>query len=106
MIVPADCGTCGACCYSDSASYVPLSPGDLQRLQDASELLALTFVENSQTYMRMLEGMCVALQQDKGRKHCTIYSRRPEICREFAQASTECREALVAIRRRTTRPVA
>jgi Fe-S-cluster containining protein len=40
------------------------------------------------TMRRLDDGWCAAL--DRGTMLCTIYERRPLICREFATGSDEC----------------
>ena len=37
------------------------------------------------------DGWCVALDRDSMR--CTIYSERPDICRDFAMGGGDCRDA-------------
>jgi hypothetical protein len=95
--VPADCEACGACCAFESATFVPLSVEDLERLAQAGEALAHT--ESGQAYMRMDDGFCAALERFPGGARCTIYEQRPELCREFRQGSSECRSVLISIRR-------
>ncbi len=35
------------------------------------------------------DGWCVALDRDTFR--CTIYARRPQVCRDFVEGGSECR---------------
>lgn len=35
------------------------------------------------------DGWCVALDRDTFR--CTIYARRPQVCRDFAEGGSDCR---------------
>jgi Fe-S-cluster containining protein len=42
----------------------------------------------SQTMLRLADGWCSALDRETFR--CTIYDRRPWVCREFAMGSDEC----------------
>jgi uncharacterized protein len=44
----------------------------------------------SQTMRRLDDGWCAAL--DRNTMRCTIYDRRPEICRDFAMGGQECLE--------------
>ena len=97
VVVPADCGKCGACCRSDSSSFVPLLGGDQKRL--GSQLAALTEVRHGQLYMRMRDGGCAALDESKGLSRCSVYDSRPNVCRTFEQGSDECLSHLVAIRK-------
>lgn len=46
------------------------------------------------TMRRLEDGWCSALDQDS--KLCTIYERRPWICREFQMGGFECVSARVA----------
>ncbi|PNQ53641.1 YkgJ family cysteine cluster protein [Vibrio sagamiensis] len=41
-----------------------------------------------ETMLRLHDGWCAALDRDS--LMCTIYDRRPWICREFEMASNEC----------------
>lgn len=93
MIIPADCETCGECCRSDSATFVQLNPEDVQRL--GRERTRLTQQLEGQTYMKMVAGACAALDTSEGLSRCSIYDKRPELCREFQQSSPECRGVLL-----------
>ncbi len=97
LVVPADCGKCGACCRSDSSSFVPLLGGNQKRL--GSQLAALTEVRHGQLYMRMRDGVCTALDESEGLSRCSVYDSRPDVCRTFQQGSDECLSHLVDIRK-------
>ena len=43
------------------------------------------------------DGWCLALDRDSLR--CTIYERRPWVCREFAEGGSDCRAARADWRR-------
>jgi len=93
MNFPNDCQCCGVCCFSASSEYVWVTGHDWSRLAEDAERLA-HFIGN-RAFMRMADGHCAALEirrQDSGepRYFCTIYERRPEICRVLARGSPEC----------------
>lgn len=90
---PADCRRCGVCCFSDSAEYVWVRGDDWARLGDQAGELAHFIGRHA--FMRMRDGHCAALEVRRdaaGRAEffCTIYERRPEICRDLARGSPEC----------------
>lgn len=93
METPADCLRCGVCCHSTLPTYVRVTGEDWSRLGEAAERLA-HFVEH-RAFMRMSDGHCAALElrraPDGGPEFfCTIYERRPQICRDLARGSPEC----------------
>ncbi len=94
MSAPADCRSCGACCFSESPTYVRLLGDDWSALGPDAEHLAW-FIGN-RAYLRMESGHCAALvwqrQPEDGevRFHCSIYERRPTLCRELGRGSPEC----------------
>jgi Fe-S-cluster containining protein len=83
------CAGCGQCCHLT----VELCPLD----DDVPEQLV---VEHGG--VRCMEqrgdGACVAL--DPVSRLCTIYERRPQICRDFNRGGALCRSAVVAQRGR------
>ena len=96
-----ECQICGACCFSDSSAYVPLTAEDRARL--ATYPGVLVHEEAGGHYMVMRGGHCAALQVMGGRFVCSVYSARPDVCRELERGSPECREErllkkLVALR--------
>ncbi len=93
MDVPAECLNCGVCCFSKSATYIRVSGADWTRLGGDAERLA-RFV-GQRAYMRMEDGHCAALQisNPRGRPpvfFCSIYEKRPQICRDLRRGSMEC----------------
>jgi Fe-S-cluster containining protein len=91
--VPADCRRCGVCCHSDAEAYVWVTGPDWERLGPDAARLA-HFIGN-RAFMRMRAGHCAALEarraSDGGTEfRCSIYERRPEICRELGRGSPEC----------------
>ena len=90
---PTDCLRCGACCFSPSDQFVRVTGEDWTRLGDAAEGVA-QFVGH-RAFMRMREGHCAALEirrtVDGGLEFfCTLYDRRPQICRDLARSSPQC----------------
>lgn len=66
---------------------------DWSRLGDEAERLA-HFIGN-RAYMRMAEGRCAALEPRRAgdgatEYFCTVYARRPQVCRELGRGSPEC----------------
>jgi hypothetical protein len=95
--IPANCLRCGVCCYSESAEYVWVRGDDWSRLGDDADRLA-HFIGH-RAFMRMRDGHCAALDvrtTTDGAKEffCTIYERRPEICRDLGRGSPECEAEL------------
>jgi uncharacterized protein len=86
--VPADCRRCGVCCFSEKPDYVAVTGADWARLGDAAERVA-HFVGH-RAFMRMNAGHCAALEQRDGGHCCTIYDRRPQVCRDLERGSPQC----------------
>lgn len=87
-----NCQFCGACCFSDSDAYVPVNEPDRIRLgEDASRLI---WTNGHNRYLKMQHDHCIALVVRAGSFACTIYDRRPEICRELERGSSACREEI------------
>jgi Fe-S-cluster containining protein len=102
-----ECTRCGACCFSSSPRYLRVFGCDYERLGDEAERLT-HFIDN-RAYMRLAEGHCAALtyEADSARFLCSIYERRPDVCRALERGSGQCaadraeksEEPLVMIRR-------
>lgn len=86
---PAECVSCGACCFSVNHRYAELVPADVERLTPA-EQATLVVAEGRRRFLRVVEGRCVALASQPGEHLCTIYERRPEVCRAFERGSSGC----------------
>jgi len=82
------CLDCGVCCFSELERYVRVTGDDHARLGDDAE--AWTHFLGNQAYMRMTDGHCAALVIDGARFVCSVYERRPQICRDLARGSGEC----------------
>ena len=73
--------------------YVRLLGDDWEFLGESANEVA-QFIGN-RAYMRMRDGHCVALQRIDGLDgqrlfHCSIYDKRPTLCRELERGSPEC----------------
>jgi hypothetical protein len=51
---------------------------------------ALVWWDENRAYLRMHDGRCAALVREGHRFSCSIYERRPDICRELARGSPAC----------------
>jgi Fe-S-cluster containining protein len=89
MQAPPPCLECGACCFSNLDTYVRVTGVDHARLSDDAERLC-AFIGN-RVYMRMVDGHCGALVCDaQGLFVCSVYARRPGVCRELERGSPSC----------------
>jgi Fe-S-cluster containining protein len=73
--------------------FVRVTGEDWARLGDEAEHRA-QFIGH-RAYMRMADGHCAALElrrTPEGRPEffCTLYERRPQVCRDLARGSPEC----------------
>lgn len=95
---PSDCLRCGACCHSPSERFVRVTGADWTRLGEAAERVAHFTGRGNEAYMKMTAGHCAALEvrpagagADQAPEYfCTLYDRRPQICRDLARGSPEC----------------
>jgi Fe-S-cluster containining protein len=92
---PPDCLRCGACCFSPAERFVRVTGADWTRLGDAAERVAHFIGRGNEAYMKMTAGHCAALEIRPGTDgapeyFCTLYDRRPQICRDLARGSPEC----------------
>ncbi|MBX3231132.1 MAG: YkgJ family cysteine cluster protein [Labilithrix sp.] len=86
-----ECIRCGACCFGETPRYVRVTGDDHARLDDD------TLVEwiGNEAYMRMTQthgvGHCAALVPSaEGTFLCSVYDRRPQICRDLERGSPQC----------------
>lgn len=103
-----DCTSCGACCFSRSPRYLRVFGGDYERLGDDAERLT-QFIDN-RAFMRLVDGHCAALTYEPVSKRflCSVYERRPDVCRALERGSSQCaaersaksEEPLLMIRRK------
>ncbi|WP_414660233.1 YkgJ family cysteine cluster protein [Horticoccus sp. 23ND18S-11] len=81
--IPA-CVGCARCCHL----LVELEPG----VDDVPESMVATY--SGMRFMdQQSDGACVAL--DPETRACTIYERRPAVCRTFDRGGVLCRKILV-----------
>src|SRR5688572_10466495 len=90
-----ECTRCGACCFSESPRHARVTGADYERLGDPDVERLVEFIGN-QAFMR-IEGRegtrrCAALVVDvvAGTFLCSVYERRPAICRELERGSGGC----------------
>jgi Fe-S-cluster containining protein len=88
-----ECMQCGVCCFSTLDTYVRVTGEDWTRLGNDAELWA-HFIGH-RAYLRMKNGHCAALEKRLAAQgacefFCTIYERRPAICRDLERGSPSC----------------
>lgn len=84
-----NCRACGACCFSQLDRYIRVTGDDYQELGEAAAEFTV-FIEN-RCYMRLRRGACAALSVSReGEFTCSIYERRPAICRELEPGGPAC----------------
>ena len=89
-----ECTACGICCTSNNPRHARVTGDDWARLGDDAE--RWTEWIGNQAFMRIEHGRCAALAfAGDGRFACTIYDRRPAVCRELERGSPAC-EAEIA----------
>ena len=101
MNLPTDCLRCGVCCHGDTETYVRVSGDDWSRLGAEAERVA-HFIGH-RAFMKMRDGHCAALEVrpaldggDGAREfYCTVYERRPQVCRDLGRGSPECEAELM-----------
>jgi len=82
------CTDCGACCKAFGIYEVSMN--DIIRLGKDSKLVQKSHLYPEGGIMKTKNFACVAL---KGTK-CSIYDKRPTVCRIFERGSEECRMAI------------
>lgn len=105
MMSVFDCQLCGACCISPwtGAGYVRLYPEDLARLSEAGLPVVREETDwyGPEGIVKLLtrrddggRRACVAFEGSAGGPcSCSIYERRPNVCRQFEPGSDLCLEA-------------
>jgi Fe-S-cluster containining protein len=76
------CSTCAACCCQLEVMLIT-DTGVPERFIDTDDW-------GGEVMLRLDDGWCAALDRDT--MMCTIYDRRPLICREFEMGAPECLE--------------
>lgn len=77
-----ECERCQACCCQLQVILMPHDSPPRHLVEEDEHGLAVM--------RRLDDGWCEALDRDSLR--CTIYLQRPQVCRDFATGSSECRE--------------
>lgn len=86
--MPGDCCECGACCFSNSDTYV-----QVQEEESAALAKTQAYVrKEGSLYLRMHNGHCAQLAHADGDWVCQVYPDRPSPCRELTRGSPECLE--------------
>jgi Fe-S-cluster containining protein len=88
------CAGCGKCCHL----LVELSP-----LTDDVPAEMIVERDGVRCMEQHGDGACVAL--DPATQLCTIYARRPQVCRDFQRGGSLCRRAVLG-RRGSLAPIA
>lgn len=89
-----DCTRCGACCFSEAERHARVTGDDYERLGDRAEDLVVWI--DHRAFLRIDRsggvGRCAALVLDPtaGTFLCSIYERRPQICRDLERGSPPC----------------
>ena len=86
------CVECGKCCLFGDSRYVMLFDEDTARMTESDR--QLTHWGNGRCFMRVTDHHCAALVLEGGRFVCSIYERRPRLCREFPRGSAACRKEI------------
>src|SRR5262245_43460928 len=77
-----ECLLCGSCCFSDRETHIRLLESDYERLEGLTDRLTTRIGEHY--FLKMESGHCAALSiEPTGRFVCTIYEKRPAVCREL-----------------------
>jgi uncharacterized protein len=97
-----DCRTCGACCgpEQDEEYYVSLVDGDAERLSKGYRRLRVVHTDEECLFKHLATKrtdhsgvVCVALQGRIGKRvRCSIYRKRPLVCRDFKRGDESCIE--------------
>ena len=83
----SDCLTCGRCCFG-ATRYVQVFDEDLAALgPEAAERLVVG--TGKDRFMRMEGGHYAALDLSGGKFTCTVYEKRPLICRVYQEQGAD-----------------
>jgi Fe-S-cluster containining protein len=88
---PADCRSCGRCCFSELPEYVRVFGVDTDRMDERA--MGFTGFIGNKLFMRMDGGRCTALAIDPNARtfSCSIYEMRPDVCRSLGRGTGACR---------------
>jgi Fe-S-cluster containining protein len=94
------------CCFSHLETYVRVTGGDWGRLGSEAERVA-HFIGH-RAYMKMTDAHCAALKPRRTPEggiefFCTVYDKRPQVCRDLARGSPECHGELASKAERVVR---
>ncbi|MBX3466667.1 MAG: YkgJ family cysteine cluster protein [Planctomycetes bacterium] len=92
---PPECQDCAACCFAPHDQHVRVTGDDHARLLP-EEQARLTVWRGNRCFLAMTDGHCAALAAVDGRWGCTIYERRPQLCRDLARGGPACRHEVEA----------
>jgi Fe-S-cluster containining protein len=84
-----DCKLCAACCFSDQDRYILVTGYDHSRLGRHEQRTLVEF-EGNLCWMKMKDGHCIALVPSGEEWLCSIYERRPELCRDYERGGSAC----------------
>jgi len=84
-----DCKRCAACCFSEQDRYILVTGFDHSRLTRDEQRTLVEF-EGNLCWMKMKDGHCIALVQQGEEWLCSIYERRPELCRDYERGGDAC----------------
>lgn len=99
-----DCRTCGACCAgtTDATFAMPITKDEARQLPRHMVGVDLRIPElpRHRRSLRVARtaNQCIALRGVVGEAcTCTVYSRRPEVCRVFPAGGEHCHAARAAV---------
>jgi len=88
------------CCHGKTDTYVRVTGDDWERLGAEAERVA-HFIGN-RAFMKMAGGHCAALDvrvaadgSGAAEFFCSVYARRPHVCRDLGRGSPECEGELM-----------
>ncbi len=87
-----DCHVCGACCR-EAFDVVELAANDPFTHHHPD----LCVRHEGRIELRRPGGRCLGLANDRESYHCSVYTTRPETCRDFTRGSVNCREARLRV---------
>ena len=89
-ILPDSCLGCKGCCTNMGVNIL-----DSEDILFPIEMTQTTITPKGRPLRwmkRKTNGECIALDSDTG--HCTIYSDRPQVCKDFERGLQDCLDAL------------
>ena len=103
-----DCQACGACCVT--AGEVCVQPSDAtprhltRSVRGAMGFASWEADEGLRRMARAENDACVSLRKSGDTWRCSIYDRRPAVCREFLPGAADCLAARAALATRDRTP--